>query len=57
RKAANLQDDGTVIEHYGDVLYKLGREDEALEQWKRAAQFDDASENINKKIADKKLYE
>ncbi|WP_421893634.1 tetratricopeptide repeat protein [Marinoscillum sp.] len=57
RKAANLQDDGTVIEHYGDVLYKLGRIDEAIDQWKRASQYEDASKNIEKKIADKKLYE
>ncbi len=57
RKAANLQDDGTVIEHYGDVLYKLGRQEEAVKQWKRASELGDASENIQKKIADKKLYE
>jgi len=57
RKAANLQDDGTVIEHYGDVLYKLGRIDEAIDQWKRASQYEDASKNIEKKIADRKLYE
>ncbi|MFY0607262.1 MAG: tetratricopeptide repeat protein [Cyclobacteriaceae bacterium] len=57
RKAANLQDDGTVTEHYGDVLYKLGRQDEALEQWQRASELGEASENIQKKIADKKLYE
>ena len=57
RKAANLQDDGTVIEHYGDVLYKLGRIDEAIVQWKRASQYEDASKNIEKKIADRKLYE
>lgn len=57
RKAANLQEDGTVIEHYGDVLYKLGRVEEAIEQWKRASQFGDASKNIDKKIAERKLYE
>lgn len=57
RKAANLQEDGTVIEHYGDVLYKLGKVDEAVEQWKRASIMDDASKNIDKKIAERKLYE
>ncbi|MEQ9305930.1 MAG: tetratricopeptide repeat protein [Marinoscillum sp.] len=57
RKAANLQEDGTVIEHYGDVLYKLGKVDEAVEQWKRASLMDDASKNIDKKIAERKLYE
>lgn len=57
RKAANLRADGTVIEHYGDVLYKLGKIEEAVEQWKRASQFDDVSKNLEKKIAEKKLYE
>ncbi len=55
RKAANLQEDGTVIEHYGDVLYKLGKVDEAVEQWKRASLLNDASENIDIKIAERKL--
>ena len=57
RKAADLQEDGTVIEHYGDVLYKLGKIDEAVKQWKRASLLNDASKNIEKKIAERKLYE
>lgn len=57
RKAANLQEDGTVIEHYGDVLFKLGKVDQAVEQWKRASLLNDASKNIEKKIAERKLYE
>lgn len=56
-KAANLEPDGTVVEHFGDVLYKLGRVDEAVAQWKRASGLKDASENIEKKIAGRKLYE
>ncbi|MCP4459846.1 MAG: tetratricopeptide repeat protein [Cytophagales bacterium] len=57
QKAAGLGDDGTVYEHYGDVLYKLGDQDGALEQWEKAAASDDASDLIHKKIADKKFYE
>lgn len=56
-KAANLDEDGTVIEHFGDVLFQLGRVDDAIEQWKRASKMTDASKNIQKKIADRKLYE
>ncbi len=56
-KAANLKADGTIIEHLGDVLFRLGRIDEAVEQWERASKMDDASENIDKKISDRKLYE
>jgi len=48
---------GEVIEHYGDVLFKLGKVDEAVKQWKRAKGMNDASELIDKKIADRKLYE
>ena len=48
---------GEIIEHYGDVLFKLGQVDEAVTQWKRAKGMNDASELIDKKIADRKLYE
>jgi tetratricopeptide (TPR) repeat protein len=48
---------GTVIEHYGDVLFQLGIKDKALEQWKAAKDKGGASDLIDKKIADKKLYE
>ena len=48
---------GTIIEHYGDVLYKLGQTEQAVEQWKKAKALGEASELIDKKIADKKLYE
>ncbi|WP_258105458.1 tetratricopeptide repeat protein [Marinoscillum sp. MHG1-6] len=56
-KAAKLDKNGTIIEHYGDVLYQLGREEEAVKQWEKASSLDDASENIEKKIAERKLYE
>lgn len=57
KKAASLQEDGTIIEHYGDVLFKLGKTDEAVKQWEKASKTNEASENIQKKIADKTLYE
>ena len=47
----------TIVEHYGDVLYQLGRNDEALEQWIKAKELGSDSEWIEKKIADKTLYE
>ncbi len=56
-KAAGLDDDGTIVEHYGDVLFQLGDVNGALKQWERARDLGDASKNINKKIANKKLYE
>jgi Tfp pilus assembly protein PilF len=48
---------GEVLEHYGDILYKLGDTGQALEYWKKAAQKGGASEFIDKKITEKKLYE
>ncbi|WP_370089072.1 tetratricopeptide repeat protein [Ekhidna sp.] len=56
-KAVSLDEDGTVIEHYGDVLYQLGEVEEAIRQWERARDLGSASELIEKKIADRKLYE
>ncbi|MEQ8924541.1 MAG: tetratricopeptide repeat protein [Fulvivirga sp.] len=44
-------------EHYGDILYKLGKINEAVEQWKIAKGMDPNAEFIDKKIADRKLYE
>jgi tetratricopeptide (TPR) repeat protein len=45
------------FDHYGDILYKLGDIESAVVQWKRAREMDSALKNIDKKIADKKLYE
>ncbi|MEP1034644.1 tetratricopeptide repeat protein [Ekhidna sp.] len=56
-KAASLDDDGTVIEHYGDVLFQLGEVERAIKQWEKARDLGNASELIEKKIADRKLYE
>jgi tetratricopeptide (TPR) repeat protein len=48
---------GTIIEHYGDVLYQLGEEQSAIEQWQKAKKMGGTTQLIDKKIADKKLYE
>ncbi len=41
----------TIIEHYGDVLSKLGEKDRALEQWRKAKSMGDHSLDIDRKIA------
>ncbi|MBW6499018.1 MAG: tetratricopeptide repeat protein [Bacteroidales bacterium] len=48
---------GTVLEHYGDVLFKLNQPDLALEYWKKAQEAGDTSELLPKKINDRMLYE
>lgn len=56
-KATTLGEDGTVIEHYGDVLFQLGDVNGAVQQWEKAKLAGGTSEFIDKKIAERKLYE
>lgn len=51
------EESGVVLEHYGDILYQLGKMDEALEFWERALIKEDHSDLLQKKVNDKKLYE
>jgi tetratricopeptide (TPR) repeat protein len=46
---------GTIIEHYGDVLYQLGQPEKAADQWKAAKAKGNAGPDIDKKIATGKL--
>ena len=48
---------GTILEHMGDVLFKLNRNTEALDYWKRAKDAGDTSDKIDQKIKDQKFYE
>ncbi|HYV91721.1 MAG TPA: tetratricopeptide repeat protein [Chitinophagales bacterium] len=49
--------DGAVLEHYGDILFKLGDVDGAVQYWMKAKVKNVESETIDKKIAERKLYE
>ena len=46
-----------VVEHYGDILFKTGKINEAYEQWVKASQIGEGSTLLRKKIENKKLYE
>ena len=48
---------GRMTEHYGDLLYQLGRPEEALSAWQRAQALGGTSPLLERKIQDKKLYE
>ncbi len=51
-------DSAVELEHYGDVLYRLNRKNDAFDYWQKAKQAGgEASEFLDKKIRDKKLYE
>jgi len=43
---------GVVLEHYGDILIKLGKKDDALSYWKQAREKNDYSEFLDGKIND-----
>lgn len=47
----------TLWDHLGDANYKLGNKDEALENWNKAKELGADNPKLDKKIADKKLYE
>ena len=44
------------LEHYGDILFKAGQEEEALKYWNLARDRGSESDVLERKIADKKLY-
>lgn len=46
-----------VVEHYGDILYKLGNVEDAIIEWEKAKKIGEASKFLDKKIEDGKLYE
>jgi len=46
-----------IVEHYGDVLYQLGKVAEAVEQWKKAKELGSETPFIEQKINERKLYE
>ncbi|MBK7944691.1 MAG: hypothetical protein IPJ85_04980 [Flavobacteriales bacterium] len=49
--------DGELLEHYGDILFELGEQANALEKWKRAKERGGASELIDRKIAEGRRVE
>jgi Tfp pilus assembly protein PilF len=51
RKAVEMANPSPVIiEHLGDINYKLSRKDKALEYWKKALEKDSANEALRSKI-------
>lgn len=49
--------DATLWEHLGDIEFKRGNKDAAVEHWKKAKEKGIENEQIDKKIQDRKLYE
>lgn len=57
RALSNGSNNPTHLEHYGDILFKLGEIDSAVQQWQKAKSLNTNSEVLNKKIANRKIYE
>jgi tetratricopeptide (TPR) repeat protein len=55
--AADPNIDGTVWGHLGDITFKLGNVDKAVEYWEKAKEKNTEDPLIDKKIHDRKLYE
>lgn len=49
--------DPDVLEHLGDIYYKLGDKDKALLNWQNALKQGKGSDFLEQKVKDKKLYE
>ena len=56
-KAIEYEDEPSadVYEHYGDVLFKTGEENKAIEQWKKARELGGDSKTLKRKIRRGKL--
>jgi len=48
---------GVMLEHYGDILFHLGKKTEALSYWKKAEGSPEASEKLSQKIKEGKYHE
>jgi len=51
------QSNATILEHYGDALYKVGKVEDAVNNWKKAKELGSTSEKIDQKITGKKYIE
>ena len=49
--------DADILEHYGDVLFQIGKKEEALLFWKKAIKAGSTSALIKEKIDEKKYME
>lgn len=47
---AGGSESGAILEHYGDILFKLGETAEALQFWKKANGKNGVSEKLDEKI-------
>lgn len=55
--AATPSPDTDLLEHLGDIYFKQGKTDKAVQYWQDALKIGSGSDFLEKKVKDKKLYE
>jgi tetratricopeptide (TPR) repeat protein len=55
--ASGGEDSPVQQEHYGDILFRLGKVEEAVQAWMRARELGSESELLDQKIRDRQLYD
>ena len=48
---------GVLMEHYGDILFRLGKVDDAVSWWKKAKESPEGSEHLVQKINDRRVHD
>lgn len=51
------QEEPIFLEHYGDVLFKLGKKNEAVQYWQKALDQGSTATQLPQKISTRQLYE
>ena len=58
QKAAKLKEnDKNILEHLGDIYFKLGQINKSIDLWKKAKELNSENKILLKKIEDKKYYD
>lgn len=57
KMAIAQDDDGHLLEHYGDILWFNDEKEAAVEQWTKALEQDPDNEILQRKVKDKTYYE
>jgi tetratricopeptide (TPR) repeat protein len=48
---------GVLMEHYGDILFRLGKVEDAVSWWKKAKESPEGSEQLEQKIKNRQLHD
>jgi tetratricopeptide (TPR) repeat protein len=48
---------GVLMEHYGDILFRLGKVEDAVSWWKKAQESPEGSEHLTQKIKDRRVHD